>query len=340
MKRVRITNERLNSYGTRVLTSGMDLEQYGRNPVLLYMHRRGEVIGLVKDIRKDGDDVTGELVFDEATELSQRCKKQWEFGSLKMVSVGLDILELSDDPTVLVQGQTRPTITRSKLFEVSVVDIGANDDAIVLQKDGVRITLGKDGGEGLPLLRKAANDGGDPDTKGSQARLLHEHNNTNPQNKLTTMDKEKIALLLGLPKDADEASIEAAVEKMQAGFAKQQTEAAEVETLRKEIDTLRAARIEQIVNTAIEQKKIGEDRRQQFIELGKKIGAEELEKTFGAMQAQVKLSSLIGGGQGPTANDWKKLSDVPTDTLMKLRSEDPARYKQLYEAEYGMECEL
>ena len=142
-KRVRITNESLNSYGTRVLTAGMIVEQYNRNPVLLYMHQRGQVIGYVKDLKVENDAVTGELVFDEASELSIRCKKQWEFGSLKMVSVGIDILETSDAPEFLVQGQTAPTITKSKLFEVSLVDIGANDDAIVLQKDGVRLTLGK-----------------------------------------------------------------------------------------------------------------------------------------------------------------------------------------------------
>ena len=33
-KRVRITNDSLNSYGTRVLTAGMNVEQYQRNPVL------------------------------------------------------------------------------------------------------------------------------------------------------------------------------------------------------------------------------------------------------------------------------------------------------------------
>ena len=43
-KRVRISNDRLNSYGTRVLTSGMDTEQYERNPVLLYMHERGNAL--------------------------------------------------------------------------------------------------------------------------------------------------------------------------------------------------------------------------------------------------------------------------------------------------------
>ena len=151
-KRVRITNDSLNSYGTRVLTSGMNVEQYCRNPVLLYQHERGQVIGYVKDLKVENDEVTGELMFDCASELSKRCKKQYEFGSLRMVSVGIDILELSDDKKHLVQGQTSPTITKSKLFEVSLVDIGANDDAIVLQKDGKRITLGKDGECPLPLL--------------------------------------------------------------------------------------------------------------------------------------------------------------------------------------------
>lgn len=72
---MRISNDSLNSYGTRVLTAGMDVEQYMRNPVLLYMHERGSVIGYVKDIRIENDEVTGELVFDEVTELSKRCKR-------------------------------------------------------------------------------------------------------------------------------------------------------------------------------------------------------------------------------------------------------------------------
>ena len=311
-KRVRISNESLNSYGTRVLTAGMNVDQYNRNPVLLYMHQRGQVIGCVKDLRVEGDEVTGELVFDEATELSRRCKKQYEFGSLKMVSVGIDILELSEDPKLLVQGQTSPTIAKSKLFEVSLVDIGANDDAIVLQKDGKRIELGKDGGVELPLL----------------------HNINNNQ-KTKTMDQEKLALQLGLPKDADEATIIAKLTKLQADNA-------EAETLRQERDTLRAARIETLVNAAIAEKKIGEDKKQQFLDLGKKVGAEVLKQTFDAMSPQVKLSSLVSGGGAPGAGsaEYKKLSDVPTDKLAELKEKNPAQYKKLYKAEYGFECEI
>ena len=311
-KRVRISNESLNSYGTRVLTAGMNVEQYNRNPVLLYMHERGLVIGYVKDLKVEGDEVTGELVFDEATELSRRCKKQWEFGSLKMVSAGIDILELSEDPKHLVQGQTSPTISKSKLFEVSLVDIGANDDAIVLQKDGKRIELGKDAARELPLL--------------------HSNNNKNQKKK---MDQEKLALQLGLPKDADEATINAKLAKLQA-------EGAEAETLRQERDTLRAARIETLVNAAIAEKKIGEDKKQQFLDLGKKIGADELKQTFDAMSPQVKLSNIVNGGGAPAGGhaEYKKLSDVPSDELSKMREQNPAQYKKLYKAEYGIECEI
>ena len=40
MKEVIISTEAVNSYGSRVLTDGIDLSQYERNPVLLWMHRR------------------------------------------------------------------------------------------------------------------------------------------------------------------------------------------------------------------------------------------------------------------------------------------------------------
>lgn len=311
LKRVRISNDSLNSYGSRVLTAGMDVEQYRRNPVLLYMHQRGNVIGYVKDVKVEDGEVTGELVFDEASELSQRCKKQYEFGSLRMVSAGADILELSDAPEHLVQGQTRPTVTRSKLYEVSLVDIGANDDAIVLKRDGKVINLGKDGECLLPLL-----------------------NNKTPKTK--TMDQKMLALQLGLPETADEAAINAKLTELKASKE-------DADKLRKENESLQLGRITAAVEKAIGEKRIGEDKKQQFIDLGKKIGVEELEKTFEAMSPQVKLSAVVGHqGGAPTGGTavYKKLSEVPADKLELMRNQQPEEYKRLYKAEYGMECEI
>lgn len=310
-KRVRISNDSLNSYGSRVLTEGMNVEQYQRNPVLLYMHERGNVIGFVKDLKVEDGEVTGELVFDEATELSKRCKKQYEFGSLRMVSVGIDILELSDANEHLVQGQTRPTVTKSKLFEVSLVDIGSNDDAIVLKKNGTVINLGKDGECLLPLL------------------------NNKPQ-KSKDMDQKIIALQLGLPETADETAISTKIAELKASKDNE-------EKLRKENEILQLGRITSVVEKAIAEKRIGADKKQQFVELGKKVGVEDLEKTFEAMSPQVKLSAVIGhqgGASTATTATYKKLSEVPSDKLEEMREKQPEEYKRLYKAEYGMECEI
>lgn len=311
-KRVRISNDSLNSYGFRVLTSGLDVAQYNRNPVLLYMHERGNVVGYVKDLKVENNEVTGELMFDCASELSQRCKKQFEFGSLRMVSAGLEILETSEDKEVLVAGQTRPTITKSKLFEVSVADVGANDDALVLQRNGKTITLGRDGDCDLPLL-----------------------NNNNKHQKTEEMENKTIALQLGLPETATEAEITAKLAELSA--LKEQNV-----SLLKEKESLTLVNITNLVTQAITEKRLEEKDKDQFVELGKKIGAEELEKTLKAMHPAVKLSAVLGHQGGAPAGEQKytKLSEVPADQIATLRSENPEEYKRLYKAEYGIECEI
>lgn len=309
-KRVRITNDSLNSYGTRVLTAGMNVEQYQRNPVLLYMHERGNVIGYVKDLKVEDGEVTGELMFDEASELSVRCKKQYEFGSLKMVSAGLDILETSEDPGLLVQGQTRPTVTKSKLFEVSLVDVGSNDDAIVLQKDGKKITLGKDSECPLPLL-----------------------NNNNQKQK--QMEQKMVAMQLGLPATATEAEINAKLDELK-------TAKEENEQLQQKNAALTLASITATVEKAVGEKRITPDKKDEFINLGKEVGQEKLESILSAISPQMKLSSVIGhqGGAATEPTTYKKLSDVPSGQLIMLRKEQPDEYKRLYKEEYGMECEF
>ena len=125
-KEVIISNSSLNSRGFRVLTSGIDITQYMRNPILLWAHSRpfrgtkDEVlpIGRMENLRIEGDNLIGTPVFDEKDEFAVKIKDKWDNGFLKMASAGLDLIELSDDPTVIVQGQRRSTVTKSKLSEV------------------------------------------------------------------------------------------------------------------------------------------------------------------------------------------------------------------------------
>ena len=308
-KRVRISNEILNAYGTWIVTAGCDTAQYERNPVLLYMHVRGDVIGYIKDIKVENGEVTGEPVFDEASELSIRAKKQFEFGSLRMVSAGIEILEMSEDPKLLKPGQTRPTITKSRLIEVSIVDIGANDDALVLTQNGVRLQLGKDGSNPLPLL------------------------NNKPSNQSQQMlDLKELALLLGLEATADESAVRARIQLLKEAEE-------ERKTLREEKQQMTLAAITQAVDAGIAENKIPADKKDHFINLGKTAGLESLKETIAAMSPKGKISQVLNkGGEKPQGEaTFTKLSDVPADKLMAMRKDDRETYIKLFKAEYGFE---
>jgi hypothetical protein len=307
-KRVRISNEILNAYGTWIVTAGCDTAQYERNPVLLYMHVRGDVIGYIKDIKVENDEVTGEPVFDEASELSIRAKKQFEFGSLRMVSAGIEILEMSEDPKLLKPGQTRPTITKSRLIEVSIVDIGANDDALVLTQNGVRLQLGKDGSNPLPLLNNKP---------------------SNPSKQM--LDLKELALMVGLEATADESAVKARI------LALKKAEE-DNKTLRSEKEQMTLSAITQAVDAGIAENKIPADKKDHFINLGKTAGLEALKETIAAMSPKGKISQVLTHTPKPQGEaTFTKLSEVPAEKLMAMRKGDRETYIKLFKAEYGFE---
>ena len=138
MKRIVLTDESLNSYGFWVLTSGMDLSAFLRNPVMLWNHNRSEggtvndqlPIGYWKDLRVEADgSITAEPVFDETDEFAVKIKKKYESGVLNACSIGFRILEWSEDPKFLKPGQTVATATKSVLLEASICDIPSNPNA-------------------------------------------------------------------------------------------------------------------------------------------------------------------------------------------------------------------
>ncbi len=325
-KRIRISSESLNCYGTWVKTDGIDLGQYKKNPVLLYMHWRGVVIGGIRDLRVEGTDITGEPWFDEVREESRLCKQQWEKGSLRMCSPNFDIVETSEAPELLKPGQTRPTITRSKLVEVSMVDIGGNDDNIALLSwngSELRLSAGEDS-EALPLLNKKTK-GGEPSPSINNPQTK---NNQRMNEQLKT-----IALKLGLPETAAEADILARIGVLQGH------ETANAE-LRKQLDEIKLAGITTMVDDAIKAGKFNADKREHFINLGKAVGSESLKLTLDSMAAAIKPIQLISTGSNGAASSgmWSKLSEVPADQLKLMRENDPEKYKSLYKAEYGIDC--
>lgn len=311
MKEAIISTERINSYGSRVLTAGIDLTQYEKNPIVLFMHRRGRKedmpIGIMTNLRVENGILYGTPKFDDDTEDERNISKKWDRGTLRMLSAGLDIIEWSEDPALLVAGQTRPTITKSKLIEVSVVDIGANDDALQvgLYHEGKLLTLaaGEENSH-LPLL--ALSTPKDPEKQ--------------PQNNNQKKNMEKILLKLGLAPGATEDEAVAAIGRLQEEKA-----------------TMMLARITDSVDRAIKEKRITADKKEKYLNLGKQIGLDSLNALFADMSpAQKPLDLVKPVGSTGTATDVKlKWATATADQLADLRDNNREEYVRLYREHFG-----
>jgi hypothetical protein len=134
-----LTDESINSSGFWVRTAGGDLSQFRKNPIMLWMHSRvwkgtdDEVlpIGRWDNVTKTEEgQLIAEPVFDENDPFAVRIKNKVDGGFLRMASIGIRVIETSADAKYLKQGQTRETVTKWKLVEVSICDIGRNENAL------------------------------------------------------------------------------------------------------------------------------------------------------------------------------------------------------------------
>ncbi len=84
------------------------------------------------NIRVEGDKLLADPVFDTEDEKGKEIAGKVERGFLKMASIGIRIVATSDDPKMLLAGQTRETVIKCRLREASIVGIGANHNALRL----------------------------------------------------------------------------------------------------------------------------------------------------------------------------------------------------------------
>lgn len=138
LKRCVLSDESINCYGYRVLTSGIDLSAFRKNPLLLWAHFRDEgsarwcnylPIGHWEDIEVKDGVLSACPVFDCADELSRTICDKYEAGTLSASSIGFRIKATSSEKQHLLPGQTRETVTKCELIEASIVDIPANRNA-------------------------------------------------------------------------------------------------------------------------------------------------------------------------------------------------------------------
>ena len=299
----------VNSYGYRVLTDGIDVAQYMRNPVVLFMHERGnrgdEVIGRALSLKKENGQLIGEIEFDEADELAKKIAGKVERGFIRMASIHADITETSSDPAHLLPGQLYETVTKSELVELSIVDIGGNNNALKLSRNGQPVQLQQ----------------------------------INKSNKL--MKIEHIALALSLSATADEQQITTAISGLKTTVA-QLTK--EKEGLATQIKEMRTGEATALVEKAVALSLIHVDLKDVFLKafdgdfdaqkakLSKMIADAEKDGATDAAQGAVRKVVLGAQGKGGAAAPEVTFDDLQRNNvaeLRRLRDEEPETYARL-----------
>lgn len=314
------SDESINAYGYRVLTSGIDLTDFLKNPIALWNHNRAfrgmeeEVlpIGVWKDPKKEGGKLVMTFVADDEDEFAQKIGRKVEKGFLRACSIGLEPIEWSDDPRYLLPGQTRSTVTRCKLKEVSIVDLPANKNAVALYSgDGAIITLGEGAECPIPLL--------------------------NPQIKMDELKQLGLALGLG---DAVTQNQLTTLYRKQEG---------EITSLKAEIETLKSAEVDRrktevknLLDAATADNRIDGTQRASWEKLFA-ADHESAANLLNAQAAKAKLADVVqaetteGGVKKHEGMTFSELRTKAPEKLLALKASNQALFKDLYKSEYGKE---
>lgn len=323
-KRFVLSDDSLNKYGFRMLTAGADLSQFRRNPVMLFMHTRPfhnvekQVLplGYWDDIQVADNQITAIPVFDDNDEFAMRIYHKVENGTLRMASAGAEPIETSIDEDDLVPGQRYATITKWKMEEASIVDIGGNENSLALYHNGQVIQLadGKPMPDFIPLAQPVSN------------------SNTNTMKKITLL-----ASMLTLAAGADDdAVIDAAIQGLK-----------ERDTLKKENEDLKLAaqneKVEKLVGGAVLAGKITEGQKAHYVKLAQ-ADYETTETLLGGMKEYKPVQTqLAGGGAGDKKTEhlawgWDDFQekDPKGVKLADLKQNNWDRYAEIFEDKFNV----
>jgi len=314
-----LTDESVNVYGFRLMTQGYDLAAYKRNPIGYHMHQRdGGVLLKWEDFRTEAGSVYAKPVINLSHPRGQQTVDEIESGFLNAASVGhIVVLESTDDPKLMLPGQTKPTVTRWYNREASLVDIPGNMNALALYD-----------AEEQPLNLADFS-----------------------INKQITMNELKLTAAhlqaLNLSDNADAAGVDAALQGLVAKAAKVEDLTAQLtaeQTARAQAETALAdykkqqltAAVEGLISQGLADKKL-------TAELATKLKADYannpdgLKNLIAALPAYQSITGAIAGAAAAntslTAKSWDELDKA--GKLEDLKAQDLNAFKAKFKERFG-----
>lgn len=320
-------DESVNTYGFRMLTSGANLEEFKKNPVMLLNHNDWSLpIGRWENIRVEGTRILADAVFDEKDTRAVEVMNKVEGDFIRMASIGAWAPEqVSDAFDLQLPGQIGPTVTRWTVREASIVTIGANHNALAFyDKEGNLVELtDKADWTTIPGLK---------DT---------------PNNNVITNNNNKMGQLTQILKLTDQATESDIVSRVNELIANSDRLQKENETLSAIVKENKEKQKQQeqteavaLIDAAIKDGRIDAKAREQYISLFDKdfsIGKNILAGIAPRQSVTERIQSGAAQKSVVALKDksWEELDRE--GKLMELKDNNPELYKEKFKACFGKE---
>lgn len=317
-----LSTESINSRGFWIKTAGIQLDRFSKNPIMLWNHNRGWAdstatilpIGYWDNLHIEDGKLMGDPVFSE-DDFSQKIAKKVEEGTIRAASIGMEPITLSEEKADLKPGQTRATVVKCNLLEVSIVDIPANSEAVALYRGGKLVELSADTDAEIPILKDYSHD--------------------------YKIDMKIIALKLGLSDTATEADVIAKITSQETELANIKTERdalkAQVAEMEKTHAAAQTAEADALLADALKAGKIDANGKSAF-EILFKQDFNAAKMALQGLPARTTLTSQVqasGGGSALSAKSWDELDRA--GRLAELKASDLEAFKVKYKERFGVE---
>lgn len=301
-----LTDESVNGYGYRVLTSGIGLEQFEKNPVMLYSHEYGLLpIGTWEHVREKEGKLLADAKFDEGDPFAQEVARKVAEGILKCCSIGFSVLGIDDSDGLKLPGQVGPTVTKAELLECSICAIGANRNAMRLTEEvaGAAVKVG-----GRMTLTMA---------QGKNQVINTQNSSTMTEQEQTQMNQLQ--------------------QQVQQLTESNQTLTQERDAALAEVKQVRDAEIETLLTAAVSDGRISEGEKPTWKEM-LSVTPESAKSALSKLNPRTSLSQMLGSqnGKGEFAGkSWSELDRA--GKLSAFKAADAEGFKSLYRETFGVE---
>lgn len=310
-----------NSYGFRILTKGISLKRFNKNPMMLNQHWNSteSVLGKWTNIRVEKDLLLGEPVFDieDADALKVSGKVEREF--INSCSMGITFNR--DDLKII---GTELVMEKCELYECSIVAVPSNANSIRLYSESGTLLKDDEVKQLCLSLQPEVLENQDPsDSELSQKLQL------NPINMKKILLSVASLLALKFDKSTPEVDVEKVEEAILNLSKEKATLEAKVLSLEAEKEAVQETAITEMVNLAITEGRIPATKKEAFVNLAK-TDFDLAKTTIQAIPVKQTLLGEVSNPEGKSEMTKEAFQKLSHSAQLEFKANNAEEYKKMF----------